>query len=673
MRFDSVLVANRGEIAVRILRAARAAGLRTVAVYSDADRTAPHVRAADTAVRLGPAPATESYLSIPALLAAAERTGARAVHPGYGFLSERAAFARACTDAGLVFVGPPAEVIELMGRKDEARRVAVGAGVPVVPAAQGATEAELVDRAGADIGYPLLVKAAAGGGGKGMRIVRRPDDLAEALAAAKREALSAFGDDTMLLERYVEHGRHVEVQVLADTHGTVLHLSDRDCSVQRRHQKVVEEAPAPTISERVRATIAEASVRLARTVGYVNAGTVEFLVAGEQAYFLEMNTRLQVEHPVTEAVTGLDLVALQLQVAQGRPLPLRQDQVAVSGHAIEARVYAEDAYAGFLPQAGLATRVEWPDHARVGGVRVDQALESGQRVGTWYDPMLGKIIAHGATREAARRALVTALDATAILGLTTNLGFLRQLVDGDAYRDGAVDTAWLDRNPDAVPRQTSELALCAAGWVLATQQTSDPTHPFGVADGWRLSGAPSRVLVELEHGGARHVLAVDRAGSRVEELTAPGGQTGRRWAVREVGADPGLGADRGRLRLEIDGAVHDLLVAPDRHGVAVAHRGDTFTFTRPDTAAAAAESAGDGVVAAPMPGTVLAVLVEKGSEVAEGEVLAVLEAMKMELPLRAPHDGVVDEVDAAPGRQVPLGHALFRVTPHAAAATGVTA
>jgi acetyl-CoA/propionyl-CoA carboxylase, biotin carboxylase, biotin carboxyl carrier protein len=646
MAFDSLLVANRGEIAVRILRAARAAGLRTVAVYSDADRTAPHVREADTAVRIGPAPAAESYLSVPALLAAAERTGAQAIHPGYGFLSERAAFARACTDAGLVFVGPPAEVIELMGRKDEARRIAVAAGVPVLPAVEGASPAQA-----ADIGYPLLVKAAAGGGGKGMRIVRRPDDLAEALAAARREALAAFGDDTMLLERYVEHGRHVEVQVLADAHGTVLHLSDRDCSVQRRHQKVVEEAPAPTISDRVRATIAEASVRLAREVGYVSAGTVEFLVAGDEAWFLEMNTRLQVEHPVTEAVTGLDLVRLQLDVAQGRPLPLHQDQVTVTGHAIEARVYAEDPYSGFLPQAGLATRVAWPDRARV-----DQALESGQRVGTWYDPMLGKIIVHGATREAARQALVAALDDTAVLGLTTNLGFLRRLVAGEAYRDAAIDTAWLDRTPDAVPRGTSDVALCTAGWVLATQQVADPTHPFGIADGWRAAGAPSRVLVELEHRGTRHVLAVDRAGGRVEEVSGES----RTWTVHEVGAG------QGRLRLEIDDVIHDLLVQPDRHGVAVAHQGDTFTFTRPDIAASA-ETAADGVVVAPMPGTVLAVLVEKGSDVTAGHVLAVLEAMKMELPLRAPYDGVVDDLDAAVGRQVPLGHALFHVTPHPAA------
>jgi acetyl-CoA/propionyl-CoA carboxylase biotin carboxyl carrier protein len=656
MPFGSLLVANRGEIAVRILRAARAADLRTIAVYSDADRNAPHVREADTAIRLGPAPATESYLSIPALLEAAERTGAEAVHPGYGFLSERAAFARACTDAGLVFVGPPADVIELMGRKDAARRVAVAADVPVVPAAEGASEAELVERAGTDIGYPLLVKAAAGGGGKGMRIVRRTEDLAEALAAAKREALSAFGDDTMLLERYVELGRHVEVQVLADAFGNVIHLSDRDCSVQRRHQKVVEEAPAPTISDRVRQTIASAAVRLARDVGYVNAGTVEFLVAADDAYFLEMNTRLQVEHPVTELVTGLDLIRLQLDVAQGRALPIRQEQVTVTGHAMEARVYAEDPYAGFLPQAGLAGRVRWSDRARI-----DAALEDGQRVDTWYDPMLGKVIVHSANREATRRALMTALDDTAILGLTTNLGFLRRLVASDEYRDAAIDTAWLDHNENAFPPETPDIALCAAGWAMATGADADPHHPFGIADGWRPAGAPSQVLVELEHRNTRNVLKVDRAGGSVHELPVPEEATEqevlRRWTVHEVAAV------RGRLRLEIDGVIHDLLRESGRHGVTVGYRGEAFVFVRPDIAAAGAVAAGDGLVVAPMPGTVLAVQVEKGSEVTAGEVLAVMEAMKMELPLRAPCDGIVDEINVVTGQQVPLGHALFTVIP----------
>jgi acetyl-CoA/propionyl-CoA carboxylase, biotin carboxylase, biotin carboxyl carrier protein len=434
-RFGTVLVANRGEIARRVIRGASAAGLNSVAVYSDADVDAPHVREADAAVRLGPGPAGESYLSIPALLSAAERAGADAVHPGYGFLSERPAFARAVRDAGLVFIGPPASVMEVMGSKDKARLLAAEAGVPVMPAAEPGT-GDSLDSILDQIGVPLLVKAAAGGGGKGMRIVRSHHELAGAVAAARREASAAFGDDTLLFERYVEHGRHIEVQVFGDEQGTVVHLFERDCSVQRRYQKVIEEAPATSVTAAVRELVTSSAVALARSVGYINAGTVEFLVAGEKAHFLEMNTRLQVEHPVTEAVTGIDLVQLQFAVAQGEPLPFTQADVAVRGHAIEARVYAEDPYASFLPQAGLARIVSWP--ARV---RVDAALESGQRVSTYYDPMLGKIVAAGANREAARRCLVAALDETAILGLTTNAGFLRALAASPALCDPALDTA----------------------------------------------------------------------------------------------------------------------------------------------------------------------------------------------------------------------------------------
>src|ERR1700761_1253992 len=510
MTFGSVLVANRGEIAVRVLRSARDAGLRTVAVYSDADLDAPHVRMADTAVRIGPAPAAESYLSIPALIDAARRTGAEAVHPGYGFLSERAEFAQACADAGLVFIGPPAEVIEVMGRKDRARRIAVKADVPVVPAIEEteaddpagdpAGDTELARRATAEVGFPLLVKAAAGGGGKGMRIVREAAALPEALAAARREARSAFGDGTLLIERYVERGRHIEVQVLADQHGHVLHLFERDCSVQRRHQKVLEEAPAPTISAAARERLTSAAVRLARAVGYVNAGTVEFLVSGEDVYFLEMNTRLQVEHPVTELITGQDLVALQLQVAQGEELPFGQEDLVTSGHAFEARVYAEDAGQGFLPQAGTASVVRWPARARV-----DAALEPGSEVGTWYDPMLAKIIVHGPSREAARAELVAALDDTAILGLTTNVGFLRRLAASPEYRDAAIDTAWLDRNPGAFPPDGGEVARVAAAWLVAAEAAGESGtdggkrawDPFGTGDGWRVSGPAAPVLVEL--------------------------------------------------------------------------------------------------------------------------------------------------------------------------------
>jgi acetyl/propionyl-CoA carboxylase alpha subunit len=644
--FDSVLVANRGEIAVRVLRAARALGLQTVAVYSDADRAAPHVREADTALRIGPPPATESYLSTAAILDAAARAGAQAVHPGYGFLSENAAFARACGKAGLTFVGPPADVIERMGRKDEARRLAITAGVPVVPAVEDGPDDELAARAAAEVGFPLMVKAAAGGGGKGMRIVRAREELTGAIAAARREARAAFGDGTLLVERLVEQARHVEVQILADAHGTVVHLRERDCSTQRRHQKVLEEAPAPTISETVRDTLTRSAVRLAREVGYVNAGTVEFMTAGEDAFLLEMNTRLQVEHPVTELICGVDLVELQLRIAQGEALPFAQDDVRAHGHAIEARVYAEDPANAFLPQAGRATFVRWSPRARV-----DAALESGQEVGTAYDPMLGKVIAHGATREAARRALVAALDDTAIFGVTTNLGFVRDLVASDAFRGAAIDTGTLDRDGGAIDHEPADdLALWAAGWATAAQGERGG-DPFAVGDGWRVGGPPAPVEVELERDGRRHVLLVDRGAGTIADGD-------RRAAVHAVAAAGG-----GPLRLEIDGAIHAFFVERSAHAVTVGHRGRAHVFRRPeqflhDASAAAA----DGTVAAPMPGTILSVSGAVGATVRAGETLVVLEAMKMEIALQAPFDGTLAELDAAEGEQVPLGRPLFRVS-----------
>jgi acetyl-CoA/propionyl-CoA carboxylase, biotin carboxylase, biotin carboxyl carrier protein len=647
--FGSVLVANRGEIAVRVLRAARQAGLRTVAVYSDADRSAPHVREADTAVRIGPPPAAESYLSIPALLEAAHRSGAEAVHPGYGFLSERGPFARAVTDAGMTFIGPSAAVMELMGRKDAAREVARRAGVHVVPSFElSATDGRLPTLVPAD--FPVLVKAAAGGGGKGMRIVRDPAALDEAAAAARREARSAFGDDTILVERFIERGRHIEVQILADAHGNVLHLFERDCSVQRRHQKVVEEAPAPTISEGVRNAATEAAVRLAREVGYVNAGTVEFLVAGEDVFFLEMNTRLQVEHPVTELITGIDLVQMQFVIAQGLPLALGQDDVTVDGHAIEARVYAEDAFHGFLPQAGVASRVHWPEHARV-----DAALESGQRVETYYDPMLGKISVHAPNRESARRALIGALDDTAILGLTTNLGFLRQLLDDPAYRAAEVDTGWLDRNPGHFRDEPDELAACIGAWALAGKRVAasgdgDARDPFGVGDGWRTGGPSAPVLVELLAGDQVKVLRVDEPAGRVASEEQD-------WAVHALVESDDF------YRLEIDGVVHEAYVEIDAHGVTVAHRGRTSRLDRPDVFGPTRGIAtSDGMVTAPMPGTILSLSVAQGQAVSIGDTLGVMEAMKMELALKAPIDGVVAEVNATEGEQVSMGETLFRVT-----------
>jgi acetyl/propionyl-CoA carboxylase alpha subunit len=648
-RFTRVLVANRGEIALRVIRAARAAGLGTVAVYSDADRDAPHVRAADAAVHLGPAAASASYLSIPALLQAAQRSGADAVHPGYGFLSERAAFARACAEAGLVFIGPSAEVIELMGRKDSARQVAIDAGVPVIPAVAGEDEAEVMGRALAEVGLPLLVKAAAGGGGKGMRIVHAAADLPEALAAAKREAAAAFGDSTVLIERYVERGRHVEVQILADTHGNVVHLFERDCSTQRRHQKVLEEAPAPTISPAIREVVTTAAVNLARRAGYVNAGTVEFLVDGESAYLLEMNTRLQVEHPVTELITGRDLVDLQFRIAQGEQLPFTQAEVSARGHAIEARVYAEDPDNGFLPQAGRTSAVRWPTRARV-----DAALGPDQVVATHYDPMLGKIIVHGATREAARAGLLAALDETVILGLTTNLAFLRRLVNSDAFRDATIDTGWLDRNPHALPPgEDSPATWCAAAWLRAGR-AAEPGDPFGVADGWRLAGPSAPATVELQLGADRRVLLVDRAAGTVDH-------DGRSARVHPLG-EPAETLGLLDVRLDIDGVSRDLIVAHRDDGLTVVHHGQVFDFAVPTGAAAAAEASSDGTIRAPMPGVVIARHVEDGQSVSAGDPLVVLEAMKMEHALKAPISGTAGKVNATVGAQVVLGQVLLVVT-----------
>ncbi len=588
----TLLVANRGEIALRVFRSASELGLTTVAIHTDLDADALHVRAADRAVRV------ESYLDIDAVVAAAKQAGADAIHPGYGFLSERAEFVRAVEAAGITFVGPSAEVMEKMGRKDAAREIAVAAGVPVVPR-------------GEDAGYPVLVKAAAGGGGKGMRIVRSADDYDEAVAAAKREAASAFGDDTILVEKYVERGRHIEVQVLGDSHGNVVHLGTRDCSTQRRHQKVIEEAPAPNLDPHLRQRMHQAAVDLARDVGYVSAGTVEFLLDADptgtgEFYFLEMNTRLQVEHPVTELVCGgIDLVAQQLWIADGGELGFGDYASGPMGHAIEARVYAEDSFGGFLPQAGTASVVSWPADARV-----DHALESGQTVSTAYDPMLGKVVVHGPDRESARRALVAALDDTAILGLTTNVGFLRALAAGDEFRDATIDTAWLDHHD--VPAPDPGPARELAAWEVFFSEREE-SGPFG-SDGFRLGLDPAPVVVELD-----------------EPVT--------------LGPPPARRA-----------------VAVVRHDrVEVAHHGQRFVFDRPDVFGDHAVATGDGSITAPMPGTVIDVRVEAGASVAEGDVLGVLEAMKMELALKAPFAGIVTEVAASTGDRVALGARLFVV------------
>ena len=547
-----LLIANRGEIACRIIRSARAMGLHTIAMHTEIDRSAPHVYDADEAVLV------DSYLDIDAVIAVAKETQADAIHPGYGFLSERSAFAEAVEDGGLTLVGPSARVMEQMGRKDAARAIAEEAGVAVVPSYDVEADASSFD-------FPVLVKAAAGGGGKGMRIVRSADEYADAVAAARREAQSAFGDDTMIVEKYVESGRHVEVQVLADSHGNVVHLFERDCSTQRRHQKVLEEAPAPTITDEQRDEVTSAAVALAKQVGYENAGTVEFLLdnADGRAYFLEMNTRLQVEHPVTEMVVSnkgdsVDLVELQLRVASGEELPFSQDDLHLDGHAIEARVYAEDSFGGFLPQAGTATIVRWPERARV-----DAALESGQVVSTSYDPMLGKVIVHGPNRESARRALVAALDDTAVLGFTTNVGFLRVLAASDEFRDATIDTAWLDRQPferGQLPTPDPDLARTIAAWVPAMLAADHGDQGPFRADGFRLSASPAPTRVELDR-----VVLVDRARGLVDDVP-----------VTQFSAEQHV------VRLEVAGRRVQAVVNATAHSVEVVVHGQRFVFERPD-------------------------------------------------------------------------------------------
>ncbi|MFE7503919.1 acetyl/propionyl/methylcrotonyl-CoA carboxylase subunit alpha [Promicromonospora sp. NPDC057488] len=642
MTMHTLLIANRGEIALRIIRTARRLGLRTVAVHSDADTGAPHTRAADVAVRLGPTPPAESYLSIPALLAAAKETGADAVHPGYGFLSERAELARAVIGAGLTWVGPPPEAMDAMARKDTAREIARKAGVPVLQSLGKVTGGGWFAMQGSPT-YPLLVKAAAGGGGKGMRIVRAELELAPAIAAAGREAAAAFGDDTLLLERFVEHGRHVEVQVLADEHGTVLHLHERDCSAQRRHQKVLEEAPAPDLDPALRDALHLWSVNLARQVGYTGVGTAEFLVDTrlgiEGAWFLEMNTRLQVEHPVTEEVVRvggqrIDLVEQQLLVAAGEPLGFTQDDVTVTGHAMEARIYAEDAFGGFLPQAGTATHVRWPASTGPTNVRVEAGLEDGTVVPAAYDPMVGKIITRGADREAARQALVDALDDTAIGGLVTNTGFVRALADSGAFRDGEVHTAWLDTHP--LPAPDPGPALVAAAWAVAADAARDG------GDGWRLAGPPADTWVELDDV----VLRVSTARGEVRRDGEP--PTSCRAAGRAGGA----------VLLELDGVTARFVVDVRPRSVEVSTRGHTVRFTRPGGSRAPEADLSDGVVVAAMPGSLTRVEVRDGETVTAGQALGVLEAMKMELALVAPSDGVV-RVRAAAGEQVAARQVLF--------------
>ncbi len=644
--FSTVLVANRGEIACRVIRTLRRLGIRSVAVYSDADAGARHVREADVAVRLGPAAARESYLAADRILAAAAATGAEAIHPGYGFLAENAAFARACAGAGVTFIGPPPEAVEAMGDKIRAKATVVAAGVPVVPGASepGMTDDDLI-AAAPEVGFPVLVKPSAGGGGKGMRQVTEAADLPEALRSARREAAASFGDDTLFLERYVATPRHIEVQVMADAHGGVIHLGERECSLQRRHQKVIEEAPSALLDEATRARIGAAAVETARAVGYVGAGTVEFLVSDDQPdefFFLEMNTRLQVEHPVTELVTGLDLVELQLRVAGGEALPLTQDDVHLHGHAVEARLYAEDPARGFLPTGGRALLVREPAGD---GVRVDSSLLEGADVATVYDPMLAKVIAWAPDRTTALGRLDAALRETTVLGLGTNVAFLRALVTDDDVRAGRLDTGLIERNLDRLT-STEVPDLAYAAYALQhLGDLTDPGDPWTTLTGFRLSGsAPVRFDVIGPDGG-RLLLTVhgDLASAQVG--------IGDRLVT--AGAVPTADG----LLLTLDGTTRHVHVRDGWIGL----DGATWhVLEAPPLRTKADATAADGEVRSPMPGSVVDRPADDGAEVAVGQPLLVLEAMKMEHVLRAPVAGTV-ELLVRVGDQVAVDQVLARV------------
>ncbi len=622
----NVLIANRGEIAVRVARTVHALGMQSVAVVTVADTGALHADACDVAVRIG------SYLSAEELLGAAHRTGATAIHPGYGFLSENAAFARAVLDAGLTWVGPPPEAIELMGDKGRAKEAAAAAGVPVVPSGTGG-------------GFPVVVKAVAGGGGKGMRVVRAPSELEEATAAARREGRAAFGDDRVIVERYLERPRHIEVQVLADRHGTVVHLGERECSLQRRHQKVVEEAPSPRVDAELRVRMGAASVALARACGYEGAGTVEFIVPtdGPGFFFLEMNTRLQVEHPVTELVYGVDLVELQLRIAGGEALRVAQEELVPRGHAVEARLYAEDPAAGFLPAAGTVRRYVEP---RGAGVRVDSGIRPGSEIATAYDPLLAKVIAHGPDRATALGRLDRALGELELLGVTTNAAFTRALLQHEDVRAGEQDTGLLERALAALDIASPDDLLPAAALAAA-----DTAHPAGP---WR------RVLDG--HGEVRVSAGAVTAGRRSwqAELRQPSTPPASSAdACPPVGRQPAPGASFA-FRASLDGIERRYCAAVTDDTIWIARDGHHLELRthRPLRSGAGAPA---GALEAPMPGTVLLVCVADGDTVAEGDVLLVLESMKLELAITAPHPGTVAGLALAPGDRVALKQPLVAV------------
>ena len=660
--FETVLIANRGEIARRVIRSARRLGLRCVAVYSEADRGAAHVTEADAAYCIGPPPAAESYLRGEVILAAARAAGAEAIHPGYGFLSENAAFAEACAAAGIVFIGPPPAAIRAMGSKSEAKALMQAAGVPLVPGYHGSEQSadHLVAEAH-KVGYPVMIKASAGGGGKGMRVVADPEDFLDGLEAARREAKASFGDDHVLLERYLAAPRHIEMQIFRDDHANAVHLFERDCSSQRRHQKVIEEAPAPGLGEDLREAIGEAALRAAEAIDYRGAGTVEFLVDGEAFYFMEMNTRLQVEHPVTEMITGFDLVEWQLRVAAGEPLPVTQRDIVATGHAIEARLYAEDPAAGFLPSTGQLLHLSFPEGEE--GLRFDSGVRPGDGVSVFYDPMIAKVIAWGPDRVVALSRLQRALARSEVAGVVTNVGFLQAVLSHTRFAAGVVDTAFIDQQratlvaaEEDVPESVlAAAALAEIDWRRedARRQAAasgDPHSPWQLTNGWRLN---AETHTELTFVSGEETLDVTvhfgRDGLR---LKLPGGEVS---AAVEPQAD-------GRLSLRLGDAGFSARVL--RRGAErwVVVEGASYLLVLEDPFRhLGSEAAGGGRIVAPMPGKVTAVLVEAGDRVEEGTPLLRLEAMKMEHTLTAPHDGVVETLACEEGDLVEEGAELVVV------------
>lgn len=682
--FDTLLIANRGEIACRVAATARRLGIRTVAVYSDADANSRHVAACDTAVHIGGPEPRESYLRADAILQAARDTGAQAIHPGYGFLSENEAFAQAATEAGIAFVGPPASAIAAMGSKSAAKALMEKAGVPLVPGYHGDNQDPAFLKSQADaIGYPVLIKASAGGGGKGMRVVESSDAFIEALASCQREAASSFGDDRVLIERYLQKPRHIEIQVFADTHGNCVYLFERDCSVQRRHQKVIEEAPAPGMTVERRQAMGEAAVAAAKAVGYVGAGTVEFIAEPDgRFYFMEMNTRLQVEHPVTEMITGHDLVEWQLRVAAGQPLPARQEDLHIQGHAIEARIYAENPDTGFLPSIGTLAYLELPPHVafRNGDIRVDGGIRMGDTITPYYDPMVAKLIVHGADRDQARARMIQALAQTHAVGVQTNVAFLTRLMQDTAFATADLDTGLIERQRDTllpapVAADIVDIALATAavlvrqGLTSTTQSTARPvsgaspatppssTDPWDTHDSWRLAGHYQQPLQWLDN---ETLLAVTVA-RQGQAWTLQHEQTTLAFSWRaQPGANPNLAYG---LRITLAGQENSGTVVLHGDKAHVFREGRTRVLGLHDALAHAQDGDGDhaGGLTAPMPGKIISIAVQAGDKVSKGQPLLVMEAMKMEHTISAPADGEVQEVFYAVGDQVGEGAELVAI------------